>query len=160
MIPYDKLMESLITGRYECYVRKNSGYNPYHKSERYDWAFERKIGNLLFTDSYRGVNPYGGVEYLYEDGRGEPSWSCDYVGYVRRDAGIPAESVYAFLKEARGSHLKSCGGVLLSDYQYENGPFRYETVFEGGAASLLQTENICYEDRLVARQLSSGRTRQ
>lgn len=51
----------------------------------YDLKFKLEIGDLIFTDSYRGFNPYSGVEYVYEKDN-IPVWSCDYVGYVDKDA--------------------------------------------------------------------------
>lgn len=43
LISEGKLIKALIKGRYECYVRKNASYNPYTKSEVYDWDFKLEI---------------------------------------------------------------------------------------------------------------------
>ena len=98
----------------------------------------------MFTDSYRGVNPYSGVEYVYEKGNNVPAWSSDYVGYVSQNNDISSEEVYKFLKEARGSHLKNCDYNLFSNYNYNNGKLKYETSFKGEVNSLLQIENFYY----------------
>lgn len=157
MISEEKLIKALIKGRYECYVRKNSSYNPYTKSEVYDWDFKLKIDDLIFTDSYMGFNPYSGVEYVYEKDSNVPVWSCDYVGYVNHDVKVSSEEIYKFLKEARGNHLKNCQGNLFSNYTYENEMFKYETFFQGDVSSILQMENFYYKNMLVAQQMTAGR---
>ena len=160
MISKEILIKTIIKGRYECYVRKNSAYNPYRKSEIYDWEFKLETDGLVFTDSYRGFNPYSGVEYIYEKGYSIPVWSCDYVGYVKQNADVSAEEIYKFLKESRGDHLKNCGYNLFSNHRYENGMFKYETVFQGDANSLLQIEDFYYNNLLAAQQITAGRLKQ
>ncbi len=157
MISKVKLVKALIKGRYECYVKKSSEYNPYVKSELYEWDFKIEIDDLIFTDSYRGFNPYSGVEYVYEKENNIPAWSCDYVGYVNRDAIVSSEEIYKFLKEARGNHLLNCQDNLFSDYIYENEKFKYETFFQGDVNSLLQIENFYCMNLLVAQQMTAGR---
>ena len=149
-----------MKGRYECYVRKSSSYNPYTKSIIYDWDFKLEIDNLVFTDSYRGFNPYSGVEYVYEKDKNIPVWSCDYVGYVKQDADVSAEEIYKFLKESRRDHLKNCEGNLFSNHRYERGMFKYETYFQGDVDSILQIENFYYNNLLVAQQITAGRLKQ
>lgn len=157
MISKEKLINVLIKGRYECYVRKNSLYNPYTKSDVYDWDFKLEIDDLIFTDSYRGFNPYSGVEYVYEENNNIPVWSCDYVGYVNKDAKVSSEGIYKFLKEARGKHLNNCQGNLFENYTYDNEMFKYETIFQGDVNSILQIENFYYKSMLVAQQITAGR---
>lgn len=157
MISKEDLMQLLIKGRYECYVRKSAEYNPYVNSDIYDWEFKIEINGFVFTDSYRGFNPYSGVEYVYISGNNIPIWSCDYIGYVVPDTGIPAGKVYEFLKEARGAHLLNCNGNLFLDYQYYNGVLQYKTNFQGNASALLQMENFYCDDKLVAEQMTAGR---
>lgn len=160
MISKESLMRILINGRYECYVRKNSSYNPYTKSELYDWDFKLQIDDCIFTDSYRGFNPYSGVEYVFEKDNNMPVWSCDYVGYVKQNEIISDEEIYKFLKEARGNHLKDCNNNLFTDYKYENGIFKYDTFFQGNISALFQIENFYYKDLLIAQQMTSGRLNQ
>ena len=157
MITQDKLMQILIKGRYECYARKSADYNPYIKSDLYDWEFRLDIGEFLFTDSYRGFNPYSGVEYIYEAQAKMPLWFCDYIGYVNPNADVSADKIYAFLKEARGKHLMNCQGNLFSDYAYGNGVLRYKTCFQGNLTGLLQREEFFFKNKLVAQQFSAGR---
>lgn len=157
MLSKEKLVKTLIKGRNECYVRKNSEYNPYTKSIVYDWDFRIEIEDLVFTDSYRGVNPYSGVEYVYKKDDNVPVWSCDYVGYVNKDANVSSEKIYKFLKEARGNHLKNCGDNLFSNFIYGNGMFKYETSFQGDVHALLQIENFYFKNLLVAQQMTAGR---
>lgn len=152
-----ELMRALITGRSEAYIKRADGYNPYKKALLYDWEFRLHLGSLLYTDSYRGFNPYGGVEYLFENGRGLPLWSADYAGYACAGSGTTAESAYHFLKEARGRHLSSCGGNLFSRFDDQSGLFTYQVRFEGNAASLSQTEDIYYNGKLALHQLTAGR---
>jgi hypothetical protein len=160
MISKEQLIETIVKGRYECYVRKSPDYNPYRKGEIYDWEFSMETEGLVFTDAYRGFNPYSGVEYIYEKGCSIPAWSCDYVGYVRHNTGVSAEEVYKFLKEARGNQLMNCGHNLFSNHRYENGMFRYETVFQGDADSMLQIEDFYCNSILVAQQITAGRMRE
>lgn len=160
MISREQLAKILIKGRYECYVKKSASFNPYKKSVLYDWEFKFETEHLLFTDSYRGVNPYSGVEYVFEKGNGIPSWTCDYIGYVNKDSNISSAAIYEFLKEARGNHLKNCNNDLFSNYEYENGLFKYETTFQGDLYSLLQIENFFYNNLPVAQQMTAGRLRQ
>lgn len=157
MISEAKLVKALIKGRYECYVKKSPKYNPYVKSELYDWDFKMEIDDLIFTDSYRGFNPYSGIEYVYEKENNIPVWSCDYVGYVNQDAIVSSEEIYKFLKEARGNHLLNCLDNLFSDYIYENEKLKYETFFQGDVNSLLQIENLYCMNLLVAQQMTAGR---
>lgn len=155
MISKEKLMKTLIKGKYESYIRQNSSYNPYVKSMLYDWEFKLQINDLIYTDSFRGFNPYSGVEYVYEKNNDIPIWSCDYVGYVKQDAEVFPKEIYKFLKEARGNHLQYCDYNLFSDYRYENEMFHYETYFQGDVTSLLQIENFYYKNLLIAQQMSS-----
>lgn len=157
MISQEKLMEVLIKGRNEGYVRKSRDNNPYKESVLYDWEFKLEIDGYLFIDMYRGVNPYSGVEYVYACGANIPVWSCDYVGYAVQDTTISADRVYEFLKEARGAHLLNCNGNLFSGFQYENGMFQYKTDFQGDVNALLQIEKFYCGDMLVAQQLTAGR---
>lgn len=160
MVSEEKLIKAIIKGRYECYVRKNSSYNPYTRSEIYDWDFKLEIDDLIFTDSYRGFNPYSGVEYVYEKDSKIPVWSCDYIGYVNQNSPISSEYIYKFLKEARGNHLKHCQYNLFSDHTYEKGMLKYQTSFQGNLQSLLQIENFYYRNQLVAQQMTAGRLKQ
>ncbi len=157
MISQDKLMEILIKGRYECYIKKSPAYNPYKKSLLYDWEFALELDGFIFTDAYRGFNPYSGVEYVYPTGDSIPIWSCDYIGYVVPGAEISTEKIYEFLKEARGAHLLNCNGNLFSDYKFESELFRYETHFQGDVSDLLQMENFYYGDKMGAQQMTAGR---
>lgn len=157
MVPKEKIIKALIEGRRECYVKKSPSYNPYKKSILYDWEFKLEIDDLIFTDSYRGFNPYSGVEYVYERGNEVPVWSCDYIGYVNKDIDISPGEIYKFLKEARGNHLNTCNGNLFTNHIYENGTHKYETFFQGDMHSLLQTENFYYKNMLVAQQITAGR---
>ena len=160
MITKEKLIKTIIKGRCECYVKKSSSYNPYTKSIVYDWDFRIEVDDLIFSDSYRGFNPYSGVEYIYMKGNDIPIWSCDYVGYVNQEASFPVEQIYNFLKESRGNHIKNCKENLFSNYRYENGMLKYITSFQGDINSLLQIENFYYENLLVAQQISAGRLKQ
>lgn len=157
MISQEMLIQILIKGRFECYIRKSSSYNPYKKSVLYDWEFKTEINGFIFTDSYRGFNPYSGVEYVFLADNEIPIWSCDYLGYVIPEATISADKIYEFLKEARGVHLESCNGNLFSDFDYHNKVLKYKTYFQGDISALLQVENFYYGDKLIAQQMTSGR---
>lgn len=159
MINEKELMAIIITGRSNCYIKKSSVYNPYVKSNLYDWEFTLQQGDFLFTDAYRGFNPYSGVEYVYHKDLAAPLWYSDYVGYVEDLPEVHPGEVYRFLKESRGKHLEQCLGNLMTDYEYSNGIWYYENRFTGGMQSLLQVENFFYNSQLVARQLSAGRLR-
>ncbi|WP_018306409.1 DUF5680 domain-containing protein [Desulfitobacterium hafniense] len=154
------LIEVLIKGRIECYVKKSSAYNPYSPGQIYDWDFKLSWGDYLFSDSYRGFNPYSGVEYIYYKERSEPIWSCDYVGYALAGAGVSEKEIYGFLKRGRGKHLLEwageCTGTLFSDYSYQEGDFGYQTRFRSSSQGVLQTEEIYCRGRLAATQLSAG----
>lgn len=151
-----ELMSVLITGRTECYVKKSSSYNPYVPGEKYDWDFELACGNYLFTDSYRGFNPYSGVEYIYIKDQSKPVWSCDYVGYALVNAGVSEKEIYGFLKRGRSKHLIDCAGNPLVDYSYKDGSFDYETRFSGDLKAILQIEELYYHGKLVGTQTSAG----
>ena len=112
---------------------------------------------MTFTDSYRGFNPYSGVEYVYEKNNNIPVWSCDYVGYANQNSDVASAEIYKFLKEARGNHLTNCGDNLFSNFTFENGLFKYVTSFQGDINALLQTENIYNNSLLVAQQITAGR---
>jgi hypothetical protein len=157
MITSEELMSALIKGRTESYIKKSADYDPYKKALLYDNEFRLRLDTLLYTDSYRGFNPYGGVEYVFENGRGIPQWSADYAGFVRPDIGLDAAEGYAFLKKARGSHLTQCGGNLFTDYDYEDGPLVYRVRFLGDPGAVTQTEEIFYSGFPAAQQLTCGR---
>jgi len=72
VITTDQLIDMIIFGHTECYIKKSATYNPYVHSNNYDWHFELEQGEYLFTDSYRGFNPYSGVEYIYRKGQPDP----------------------------------------------------------------------------------------
>lgn len=152
----DELISILITGRTECYVKKSSSYNPYVPGGRYDWDFELACGNYLFTDSYRGFNPYSGVEYIYIKDQRYPIWSCDYVGYAFSSAGVSEKEIYGFLKRGRSKHLTDCAGDLLADYSYKDGNYVYHTRFSGDLKAILQTEELYYQGTLIGIQTSAG----
>lgn len=114
-----EMINVLTIGRTEGYVKKSSAYNPYVPSDIYDWDFKLVCGNYLFTDSYRGFNPYSGVENIYIKNQDEPIWSCDYIGYILENTPVSAEEIYGFLKEGRGNHLLDCVGSLFIDYSYK-----------------------------------------
>jgi hypothetical protein len=157
MLSKSDLIHTLKIGRIESYVKKTPEYNPYEKSELYDWHFEFKISDLIYTDSYRGFNPYSGVEYIYEINNQIPVWSCDYVGYVNQNDDVSTAKVYDFLKESRRNHLTDPHNDYLFGYHYKNGLFRYETSFHGESDALLQIEKFYYKEQLIAQQISAGR---
>lgn len=160
LISEQELWHVLIVGRSQSYVRKSAAYNPYRASSPYDWHAEMNVGGWRFTDSYRGFNPYGGVEYVYPQGSMVPVWSCDYVGYVLENALASANDVYAFLREGRAEHLRHCEGQLNTHYTHQHEAWRYETTFRGDVTALLQIEEIRYQERIVARQVAAGRLRE
>ena len=147
MIAADALIRAIIKGRTECYVKKSLQYNPYTPSDLYDWEFRLEQGDLIFTDAYRGFNPYSGVEYIYECGHANPCWRCDYVGYVAKEAAAFSGEIYGFLKGADG---------FLMDFTYADGMNRYESRFEGSFDALLQFETIYRDGTLAAQQLTAG----
>lgn len=157
MITQDQLIKALIKGRLECYIKKSPSYNPYTKSILYDWEFKLEMDELIFTDAYRGFNPYSGVEYIYKKNHDIPIWFCDYIGYVNQDMDISSGEIYDFLKEGRKNHLDVCKDDLFSNYNYNKDILKYQTTFMGDLSSLLQIEDIYYKEILVAKQISSGR---
>ncbi len=160
MIMEDKLIKALIKGRLECYIKKSPSYNPYIKSILYDWEFKLEIDDLVFTDAYRGFNPYSGVEYVYDKNSDNPIWFCDYIGYAHQDKDISSQEIYQFLKEGRANHLDTCKDKLFSNFAYKKDVLKYETSFKRDLNSLLQIENIYYKESIVANQISAARINQ
>jgi hypothetical protein len=160
LIEESKLIQVLRYGRLECYVKKSPTYNPYYPGEKYDWEFELSDGHYRFTDSYRGFNPYSGVEYIFENENPIPLWSCDYVGYANIKLGVSEKEIYGFLKKARGNHLNSNFQSLFDNYSISEGEFDYVSNFSGNLAGLLQIEEISYRGDLVCRQVTSSRLSQ
>ena len=152
----DELYRILIDGRQSCYVSKCQTYNPYEKSDIYDWHFEKAIDCYRFTDSYRGFNPYGGVEYIYLLNGSIPIWKCDYVGYVLSNCPVGAHEIYKFLKEARGCHLQECRSNLFSDFTYNKGLYCYMLKFEENSNGVLEKVDIYYDGLFVAQHIASG----
>ncbi|WP_041736799.1 DUF5680 domain-containing protein [Caldicellulosiruptor acetigenus] len=114
----DILQKVIIEGRLSCYVKKTKDFNPYIKSDVYDWEFKKEINQYIFKDSYRGFNPYAGVEIIIEKESNKVVWICDYVGYVLDTCPIDANQVYDFLKEARGKHLVECKFNLFLNFTF------------------------------------------
>jgi len=160
MIVKAQLIDILIIGRTECYVKRSSTYNPYVPGGFCDWNFELEQGEYLFTDSYRGFNPYSGIEYIYIKGRPDPPWSCDYVGYVLTNSFVSEKEIYGFLKKGRGKHLLDCCGNFFADYAYRDGDFGYKSRFNGNLNAILQTEEIYYLGTMVGTQVSAGYLRE
>jgi hypothetical protein len=160
LIEESKLIQVLRYGRLECYVKKSPTNNPYCPGEKYDWEFELSVGQYRFTDSYRGFNPYSGVEYIFEHENPIPLWSCDYVGYANIKLGVREKEIYDFLKKARGSHLTDNIQRLFDNYSMREGEFEYVSNFTGNFAALLQIEEISHQGDLVCRQVTSGRLSQ
>ena len=156
MVNRKQLFSLLILRRTKCYIKKSPTYNPYVPSDIYDWYFELEQGKYLFTDSYRGFNPYSGVEYIYIKDRREPIWACDYVGNVQVNSFISEKDIYGFLKKARGMHLLNCGGDLTQEYSFRDGEFDYLSKFTGNFNAILQTEEIYYRGTIVGTQVSAG----
>lgn len=156
MLTEAQLLDLIVRGRTECYIKKSPGFNPYTSGDIYDWHFELEQGQYIFSDSYRGLNPYSGVESIYFNGQHTPIWSCDYVGYALKNPSVTENEIYGFLKKARASHLLGCGENLMTNYSFKDGDFTYQTSFSGSFKSLLQIEEIRYCDSLVGRQVSAG----
>jgi hypothetical protein len=152
-----KLIELLRHGRLQCYVKKNPTDNPYSPGKIYDWEFELSFGQYLFTDSYRGFNPYSGVEYIFEKENPIPLWSCDYVGYAYLKFDVEEKAIYGFLKKARGSHLIENSQRFFADYTMSEGDFVYVSNCSGHLTGQLQIEEISHRGDLVCRQVTSGR---
>jgi hypothetical protein len=151
-----ELIEVLITGRLECYAKTSLTFNPYHPGNIYDWEYERLVGKYLFKDSYRGTNPYSGVEYVFEEGKPLALWSCDYVGYAKLKPRVTEKDIYVFLKKGRGGHLKNGRDNFLKTFGFDEGQFKYQSRFNGSLYGLLQIEEIYHEGDLVAQQISAG----
>lgn len=156
MIDEKIIIEIIKQGRLNCYVKKSPEENPYNPGQIYNWEFEMPVGRYLYTDSYRGFNPYSGVEYI-KDNDPVPIWSCDYVGYAKATDAIPEEQIYNFLKRTRGSHLSSDIRNFFHNYSATEGDLDYLSAFSGDLKGLLQTEEIFYRGILVFRQVSAGR---
>lgn len=154
MICQRELFEIIVKGRSEAFI-KGGQYK--ETNGIYKKHCELQIGEYKFTDSYRGYNPYSGVEYLYLKDESNPIWHCDYIGYVNVDSPVSDKNVYEFLVDARGSHLINCHGNLNMNYIYEKGLLRYETIFKGDMNNLLQFENFYHKDVLIAQQITGGR---
>lgn len=153
MISQERLFRIIAEGRSASYVRGA----PYTEvNSLYRWHYEMMIDGCRFTDSYRGFNPYSGVEYVYAGDSQEPIWCADYVGYVRADSPVPDDEVYSFLKRGRGAHLQACEGALNTDFVYDEGPLRYETVFTGDMHNLLQLETFYHNGVFIAQQVTGG----
>jgi hypothetical protein len=146
-----ELIEVLITGRLECYAKTSLTFNPYHPGNIYDWEYERLVGKYLFKDSYRGFNPYSGVEYVFEEGKPLALWSCDYVGYAKLKPRVTEKDIYGFLKKGRGGHLKNGRDNFLKTFGFDEGQFKYQSRFNGSLYGLLQIEEIYHEGDLVAQ---------
>lgn len=153
----EELMKTLIQGRLDSYVSKTNDYNPYVRSDIYDWYFEKRLGELVFTDAYRGFNPYNGLEYLYRNGNSIPIWSCGYVGYVNHESKLNESEVYGFLKEGRRKHLEECGGKLFSDFDYRRDDLRYILIFQEKDNEILEKVDIYHFDRLIAQHIAAGK---
>jgi hypothetical protein len=157
LIEESKLIQILRHGRLECYIKKSPTSNPYSPGEKYDWEFEFSFGQYRFTDSYRGFNPYSGVENIFENENPIPFWSCDYVGYADITMGVSTKEIYGFLKKARGNHLNYNSQSLFDRYSMSEGEFDYVSNFSGNLTGLLQIEEITHRGILVCRQVASGR---
>ena len=156
MIDERELKEVLIAGRLDCYVNTSPTFNPYQPGGIYDWEFEVLVGRYLFKDSYRGTNPYSGVEYVLNEGNPLPLWSCDYVGYAKLKPQVEEKDIYGLLKKGRGSHLKSGEDNFFKNFDFDESQFTYQSRFNGSISGLLQIEEIYHEGDLVFQQISSG----
>jgi hypothetical protein len=154
MISQEKLFEIIVAGRLESYKQRES-YKEINAV--YKWYFETQQEEFLYTDSYRGFNPFSGVEYLYLRGSIEPLWYCDYIGFVKKDSPISPKEVFGFLREGRKNQLETSNGGLLLNYSYEGGPLKYDTSFSGDIFNLIHFENIFYNDNFIAQMISAGR---
>lgn len=153
----NRIIQTIIKGRKLCYVRKTEKINPYVKSDNdYDWTFEQKNELYRFTDSYRGFNPYSGVEVVYSNNYNRIIWTCDYVGYVLSESLEKPSKTYAFLKTARGKHLEECEGVFFSNFEFKNDMFLYKLLFECNGNSVLEKADIFHEEKLIAQHVASG----
>ncbi|WAM35609.1 DUF5680 domain-containing protein [Caldicellulosiruptor acetigenus] len=149
------LQRTIIEGRLSCYVKKTKDFNPYEKSDVYDWEFKKEINRYIFKDSYRGFNPYAGVEVIIEKDSNKVVWICDYVGYVLDKCPIGANQVYDFLKEARAKHLVECNDDLFKDFTYEKELLKYKSIFELKATGVLEKTDIYYDKELIAQHIAS-----
>ena len=103
---------------------------------------------------------YSGVEYIYIKGQLDPTWSCDYLGYVLANSLASEKEIYEFLKKGRGKHSLDYGGDIFADYTHRDGDFGYKSRFNGNLDAILQTEEIYYFSTMVWTQVSAGYLRE
>ena len=139
------------------YVNSTPDYNPYNKAkDDYDWHFENSNDKYKFTDSYRGFNPYSGIECVYANNSTKPFWISDYVGYVDLSCNIDSSKIYTFLKDARGNRLKNCNTDLFTNFDYVKDDLSYILKIQRIDNYVLEKVNILYNDNIVAQHIASG----
>lgn len=157
MLNIEKLIEILKIGREAGFISKRDEYNPYHKTDTYDWEFDMKIGDFTYSDSFMDGNPFSGLERIYENDDLEiPLWYSEYVCHLNSSKDLSEDTLMDFLKLGRSSHLIETGIDFFGDYEYTNGKLIYKSSFSGDILTVIQSETILLNENIVGRQVWSG----
>jgi hypothetical protein len=113
------------------------------RPESHDFAYEK--GRFRYLDSYVGEIRFSGEEIVWYDGK--PVWSMNYYG--RLLGPDPGPGFDSFLKRALllVSETKPFRGPDL----YEEGEYRFDQFYEGGAETLSGIEGFSGREEILYR---------
>ena len=109
------------------------------------------LGAWRYRDRYAGLNPYGGQEMVWFEGR--VVWIKNYLAEVISDT-CSSEEIYRFQRLALGNpdpqHL------MRGPAEFRDGRFRYENRIEGDLDRFQGEEFIFSDDLMVYRMILHG----
>lgn len=157
MILNSKMFHILKMGRIAGYVSVNNrGTSPYKKGDIYPNFFKISADGLMYTDQYRGFNPYSGTEYIYEEGNDKPIWYCDYIGWLEENIEISGKEAYAILRELRSLYIERIVDFARLDFTYEHNEKGIQVSFEGDWDQFKWVEKYYFQGSLIVTHFSCG----
>jgi len=108
-------------------------------------------GPWRYRDRYAGLNPYGGQEIVWHDGR--PVWIKNYVAEILSEP-VPATEIYAFQRRALGQPDPE--RLMRGPPRMADGLYVYTTDITGNIDRFEGSETITYDTVPVYRMILHG----
>jgi hypothetical protein len=140
------LTEAIIKGRIASNNVLDDDHLPYVVEQDYDKVFRYELQDgLVYLDSSRGTNPFGGQEAVVEEKTGANLWICDYAGYMLSERTVEMGEIFGLLRLGRRKYLEKCINSIVNDLVYEDKGYYYSIRSIGTFSSLLQIETVGFK---------------
>ena len=140
------LVDFLVEARRETYAIPH-GSPLGDGTEEMAWS----NGPWRYQDRYAGINPYGGHEIVWRDGR--VVWMQHYFAEVLGER-ASMDAIYAFQREALGS--PDPDRLMRGPASFVRAPFAYVNDIEGDLDRFNGVETIACDGDVVYRMIFHG----